>query len=185
MDEAETDLKITTEQPATVQMRDPLPESRWFFRRIITYVVVALLFGVMIVLGVGMDRLVSATIGKLNEISGPDLADIMTRALETIERMFFYCFLLMAMMLTYYLVAPTAEQIVKMFKYASIIRSGMGSPEPDASWNPRGGPFERESPSRRYQPREPDYRGREPRIVRGDPQNRPESTIDPEEVPFG
>lgn len=97
--------------PATpVDIQDPLPESSWLWRRVFTFVVTGV---VLWFLWGAIDRL-----GDVAMIT-PHLG---VPALLSLCK---WIIALTILMTTYYLIAPSAEQVVKMFKIASMFRNGV------------------------------------------------------------
>lgn len=94
--------------PATVDSQDPLPESQWFWRRVFVFVVTAVqLAGVSVLIDL------IAGSGSANQ----------TDAYVEITR---YVLLLTWFVYTYYLVAPSAEHVTRMWQTANVLRSGVG-----------------------------------------------------------
>lgn len=90
--------------PATVDVQDPLPEIDWFWRRIYTYVV-----SIVLIL------LIAYVLYGLRGVQDADgLLEIGLRL----------CWLLGAV-ITFYLVAPSAEQIVHLVQAARTLRAGV------------------------------------------------------------
>lgn len=99
-----------TETNTLVDIQDPLPESNWLWRRVFSFLLVAALMGF---LWKTIDNLAATAL--LNP-------DIGIGALLKVCR---YLCLFAFMVVTYYLIAPSAEQVVKMFKTAALLRSGV------------------------------------------------------------
>lgn len=99
-----------TAPKTTVDLQDPLPESSWLWRRIFVYAVTAavlwMLWGAIIQLG--NVALVEPRLGV------PALLSLCKWIIG-----------MTALMATYYMVAPSAEQIVKMLKTAALLRGGV------------------------------------------------------------
>lgn len=96
----------TGADPATAQLdvQDPLPETNWFWRRVYTFVlslvsVAFIMYGLEALQGLGDN--------------------------ENIYRVTRYMIGVHVMLITYYMVAPSAEQIIKIIQSAKIIRSGI------------------------------------------------------------
>lgn len=96
----------TEGDPATVQLdvQDPLPETNWFWRRVYTF---ALSLISVSFIWYGLEALWG-------------LHDA-----ENIYRVTRYMIGVHVMLITYYMVAPSAEQIIKIIQSARIIRSGI------------------------------------------------------------
>lgn len=95
-----------TETPATAQIdvQDPLPETDWFWRRCYTF-----LFTLLSVAFIwfGMEALASLKDG------------------DRIYRVTRYMIGVHVMLVTYYMVAPSAEQIVKIIQSARLLKAGI------------------------------------------------------------
>lgn len=92
--------------PATVRVdvQDPLPETSWLWRRI--YVFTFSMISVAFIL-YGLESLHGL------------------RDAEAVYRITRYMIAIHAMLILFYMVAPSAEQIVKLIQAARIIRSGV------------------------------------------------------------
>lgn len=100
----ENNTSASAGDPLTqADVQDPLPEGNWIWRRAYTY---ALTIATLALIWFGVDAL-----WKLRE--GASLHDITQRLIW-----------LLAAVLTYYMVAPSAEQITRMIQSARIIRGG-------------------------------------------------------------
>lgn len=97
---------ITTEEPpvVTVDVQDPLPEQDWFWRRSFS-------FGLSI-----------ACIGFI-WYGIEALWDL--KQAEAIYRVTRYMIGILAMVILFYMVAPSAEQIVKLIQAAKTLRAGI------------------------------------------------------------
>lgn len=93
----------TTDPTSAVDVQDPLPESDWLWRRVYTYV-----SSMLILLGIAWT------------LYGLDKAGEGAGLLEMGVRL---CWLL-ALVITFYMVAPSAEQIARIIQAASILKSG-------------------------------------------------------------
>lgn len=105
MDDVEhTNASVTvTDDPATVEldMQDPLPESNFFWRRIYSYLVTCALIGLLIFV--------------VSKMQSP----------ESLRIAALYLSVLLWFAVTYYMVAPSAEQIVRIIQAARTLRSGV------------------------------------------------------------
>lgn len=94
----------------TTDLQDPLPESSWFWRRVFVFTVTAavlwMLWGAITQLG--NVALVEPRLG--------------VPALLTLCK---WIIGMTALMATYYMVAPSAEQLTKMVKVASLLQAGV------------------------------------------------------------
>lgn len=85
---------------------DPLPESKFLYRRITTWVVSLIMLG-----------LIWYNVKALHDLDqGPGIVKVTG-----------WLCILLGMVLTYYLVAPSAEQIVKLVQLAKSLRAGVVS----------------------------------------------------------
>jgi hypothetical protein len=91
-------------------VQDPLPEANWLWRRVFTFCVTA---AILWMLWGGITRLGVAA------LSTPTLG---IAALLTLCK---WMISFNILMVTYYMVAPSAEQMTKMIKTASLLRSGV------------------------------------------------------------
>lgn len=91
-------------------LQDPLPESNWMWRRIFVYVVTAVLLWFLW--------------GAIDRLGG--VAILYPR--QGVPALLSLCRWIMAfniLMVTYYLLAPSAEQMTKMIHMAALLRSGV------------------------------------------------------------
>lgn len=91
-------------------LQDPLPESSWLWRRIFVFTTTA---AVLFMLWGAIDRLAAVA------LSAPQLG---VPALLSLCK---WIIGFSGMMATYYMVAPSAEQITKMVKTAALLRGGV------------------------------------------------------------
>jgi len=96
--------------PAIVDLQDPLPESNWFWRRVFTFVSVIVIFGILIY-----------TIIELARIAELDPRVGINALLDLCLRLLWLQFIFVL----FYMVAPSAEQVVKMIQTAGLLRSGV------------------------------------------------------------
>lgn len=99
-----------TDTTPVVDLQDPLPESNWFWRRVFVFVVTA---AVLWMVWGAIDRL--GTVAALRP-------EIGVKALLSLCK---WLLAMVALMATYYMIAPSAEQVVKMMKTATLLRSGV------------------------------------------------------------
>lgn len=102
--------KVADETTPSTDLQDPLPESSWFWRRVFTFCVTA---AILWMLWGGIDRLGAAAML---------VPHIGVAALLTLCK---WIIVFNGVMATYYMVAPSAEQIIKMVKTAGLLRSGV------------------------------------------------------------
>lgn len=98
--------KIKTQELPTVDIdvQDPLPEQDWFWRRTFTFVLSLASLGFI---WYGIEA----------------LWDL--RSAEAIYRVTRYMIGILAMLILFYMVAPSAEQIVKLIQAAKTLRAGV------------------------------------------------------------
>lgn len=102
-------MSDTNSEPQ-VDLQDPLPESSWFWRRVFVYTVTAAILWMLW--------------GAIERLS----AVAMVKPEQGVPALLTLCQWLLAqtiLMATYYMVAPSAEQVVKMFKVATLLRGGV------------------------------------------------------------
>lgn len=119
-------------------MQDPLPESNWFWRRVLTFLAMGALFLLMTGLGYAVHRIVGGVISRIDNMSAEAVAAITIRALSVIERMFGWMYWALLVVVTYYMVAPSAEQIAKMISAVSLLKGGVGTAKRTVVDEPRG-----------------------------------------------
>lgn len=110
-----------------VDMQDPLPESNWLWRRVLTFFAIVVIFCLMTGLAYAVHRIVGGVIGRIDSMSAQAVATITVRALGVIERMFGWMYWCLLVVVTYYMVAPSAEQIAKMIGAVSLLKGGVGT----------------------------------------------------------
>lgn len=98
----------TTKPP--VDLQDPLPEASWLWRRVFVFATTAAVFWM---LWAAIDRLAAVA------LAAPTLG---VPALLSLCK---WIIGFSGLMATYYMVAPSAEQIVKLLKTAALLRSGV------------------------------------------------------------
>lgn len=90
--------------PVEATLQDPLPESGFFYRRITTWAVSLLILGMLWFIVV-----------SLRHLAAPD-------GLVTVAK---WLIVLLGLSQTYYLIAPSAEHIVKMIQTVGAWKSGI------------------------------------------------------------
>lgn len=105
-----SDAAATAGPPPTADIQDPLPESTWRWRRAFVYVVTLFIAGQT---HRAVGRLADIAVVK-PDIGVPAFVDLIHWLLFTL-----------ILMVTYYLVAPSAEQITKMIQTARSLREGV------------------------------------------------------------
>lgn len=114
-----------TTQRALADPQDPLPESNWLWRRVFTFVALAASFGILIGLAIATNRIVGNVVGRIDSMDARNVAQITVVALNTMMDMFKLMFYLATLVVTYYMVAPSAEQITKVIQTAGLLKSGV------------------------------------------------------------
>jgi hypothetical protein len=96
----------STNDPATanVDVQDPLPETNWFWRRVYTFV--------LSLVSIGM---VWYGLVALHSMNQPESIYEITRYMIGVH----------VLLITYYMVAPSAEQIIKIVQASKMLRSGV------------------------------------------------------------
>lgn len=98
--------------PPQVDTQDPLPESNWFWRRIF-------IFGVSTVIILGIYLMVQTMV----DLASGQPSLIVGAFVKIIGWLLLYAWFAM----TYYMVAPSAEQVTKMWQAATMFKSGVVS----------------------------------------------------------
>lgn len=100
--------------PPTADPQDPLPEGSFFYRRVFSYV-----------LSICIIALLALVIWR---IDGAD----------ELRRVALYLCLLLFMIVTYYMIAPSAEQVVKMLQTAKLFAKGITMRQTATAESPSG-----------------------------------------------
>lgn len=121
-----TNSASSSHDPATAQVdvQDPLPETNWFWRRVYTFV--------LSLISVGMIWY------------GLSAAYVMGDS-EAIYRLTRYMIGVHVVLITFYMVAPSAEQIVKLVQAAKLLREGVPVTRRAVVSTPEGGRTEVET----------------------------------------
>lgn len=93
--------EATAGPPPSVDVQDPLPESSFFWRRVYSWLI-----------SVGVLALIGLVVWQ---ITGAD----------ELRRVALYLVVLLWFVITYYMIAPSAEQIVKILKTAELFKYGV------------------------------------------------------------
>lgn len=101
---------MTDTTKPVVDLQDPLPESSWLWRRVFVFATTAAVFWM---LWGAIDRLAAVALAAPT-LGVPALLSLCKWILG-----------FSGLMATYYMVAPSAEQIVKLLKTAALLRSGV------------------------------------------------------------
>jgi hypothetical protein len=120
---SDTDISNTaqvTADPATarVDVQDPLPETNWFWRRVYTF---ALSLISVAFIWFGLEA--------LNSMRQPDLVYSITRYMIGVH----------VLLITFYMLAPSAEQMVKLIQSAKLLHAGVGMSRTAVVETPQGG----------------------------------------------
>lgn len=93
--------------PPEVDAQDPLPEATWLWRRVFVFTLTTALCG-----GIGL---------VVDRIGSSQAANI-TSAYVSITR---WMLLLLWFVVTYYLIAPSAEQVTRLIQTARVLKEGV------------------------------------------------------------
>ena len=106
--------------PATarVDVQDPLPETNWFWRRVYTFAL-SLISIAIVIYGVQV----------LHELKDGDNVYRVTRYMIGVH----------VLLITYYMLAPSAEQMVKLIQTAKLIGAGIPISRTASVQTPEGG----------------------------------------------
>lgn len=105
--------------------QDPLPEANWLWRRVFVFVALAATFAILIGLGLATNRIVGNVVNRIDSMDARTVGQIAVVALNVMQRMFTLLFYLAVLIVTYYMVAPSAEQITKMIQTAGLLKHGV------------------------------------------------------------
>lgn len=99
-----------TDATPAVDLQDPLPESNWLWRRVFVFVVTTVVLWMVwgAITRLGASAMLQPALGV------PALLTLCKWLLSMV-----------AIMATYYMIAPSAEQVIKMMKTATLLRSGV------------------------------------------------------------
>lgn len=119
-DTTQSNSAASANDPATarVDVQDPLPETNWFWRRVYTF---ALSLISIAFIWFGLEA--------LNNM----------REAEAIFQITRYMIGVLVLLVTYYMVAPSAEQIVKLIQAAKLLQSGVTINRSASVETPQGG----------------------------------------------
>lgn len=104
--EDKPDVNIDAEK-VTIDTQDPLPENNFFWRRVFSWALTLLCLA-----------LVAYALESLHGLGAAEYVFYLGK----------YLIGLVTLLVTYYMIAPSAEQIVKMIQAAKIIRGGTALP---------------------------------------------------------
>lgn len=123
MDDGHKLAAVTAGPPSTsADPQDPLPESNWFYRRILIFAGVGLCaLGLAIILAI-LYRL--ATLAALSPDT-PNATQVQLHTIEALYNLGFWLVMLILVNLTLYLIAPSAEQATKMLATVSALKGGV------------------------------------------------------------
>lgn len=100
---------MTDETPHKIDPQDPLPETNWFWRRVYTF---ALSLISLAFIWYGLEA--------LNAMRQPQHVFSITRYMVGVH----------VLLITFYMLAPSAEQIVKLVQAAKLLRAGVPLRQP-------------------------------------------------------
>jgi len=118
-----TDPAAASASPPVADAQDPLPESNWFWRRIFIFA-----------LSAGLLALVWF---KVNDVAAVALTGSET-AIAGLVKLLRLCLYLIGMLILFYLLAPSAEQLVKLIQTAKSLREGVSFTSTARSTGPEG-----------------------------------------------
>lgn len=135
MSDTQSNSAARTEDPATsrVDVQDPLPETNWFWRRVYTFAL-SLISVAFIWYG----------IEALYDLRQPDAIYRVTRYMIGVH----------VLLITYYMLAPSAEQLVKLVQAAKLLQSGVTVRRSASVETPQGGHTQVETSAGRSDPRD-------------------------------
>lgn len=113
--------QATAGPPASVDVQDPLPEATWFWRRIYVFTVTTSL-----IVGVALFANNIASSATATQI----------QAFLSLAR---WTLLVLWLVITYYLIAPSAEHVTRMWQTAAVLKSGVGFSQTKHASSPDGG----------------------------------------------
>ncbi len=102
---------MTDDTPHKIDPQDPLPETNWFWRRVYTF---ALSLISVAFIWYGLE--------SLNAMRQPQHVFSITRYMVGVH----------VLLITFYMLAPSAEQIVKLVQAAKLLRAGVSLRQPPA-----------------------------------------------------
>lgn len=102
---------MTDDTPHKIDPQDPLPETNWFWRRVYTF---ALSLISVAFIWYGLE--------SLNAMRQPQHVFSITRYMVGVH----------VLLITFYMLAPSAEQIVKLVQAAKLLRAGVPLRQPPA-----------------------------------------------------
>jgi putative chitinase len=102
--------------------QDPLPESSWFWRRLLIFAgVISCAIGIAIILGM-LHIIATKGLASPDTVNG---AQIALHSIEALYNLGFWLVILVLVNLTLYLIAPSAEQATKMLATVSALKAGV------------------------------------------------------------
>jgi putative chitinase len=121
-DENTNSAAVTARPPQTsADPQDPLPESNWFYRRLLVFIGCALCaIGLGLILGI-LYKIAVTALALADTVNG---AQITLHSVEALYNLGFWLVMLVGLNLVLYLIAPSAEQATKMLATASAIKGG-------------------------------------------------------------
>lgn len=110
---------MTDDTPHKIDPQDPLPETNWFWRRVYTF---ALSLISVAFIWYGLE--------SLNAMRQPQHVFSITRYMVGVH----------VLLITFYMLAPSAEQIVKLVQAAKLLRAGVPLRQPVVVQQPAPAP---------------------------------------------
>ena len=126
------DKDVSAGPPPSVDVQDPLPESNFFYRRVFSYLITVSITGLLAFV--------------VWRIDGAD----------ELRQVALYLCLLLFVVVTYYMIAPSAEQVVKMLQTAKMFTHGVTTRVESRAEGPRGSARSTTTVGRHAAPRSPD-----------------------------
>lgn len=128
MSDKDITSNTATIDPATgaprIDVQDPLPETNWFWRRVYTF---ALSLISVAFIWFGLEA--------LNSMREPQLVYSVTRYMIGVH----------VLLITFYMLAPSAEQMVKLIQAAKLLHAGVPITRRAVAQTPQGGRTEVET----------------------------------------
>lgn len=145
MSDKDSTNNVAQIDPATgaprIDVQDPLPETNWFWRRVYTF---ALSLISVAFIWFGLEA--------LNQMREPQLVYSVTRYMIGVH----------VLLITFYMLAPSAEQMVKLIQSAKLLHAGVPITRRAVAETPQGGRTEVETTAGVVETPEPQNRSPEP-----------------------
>lgn len=111
--------------PTAPDIQDPLPEANWLWRRVFSIGATVIILAILIGLAIATNRIVGTVVERIDTMTSEVVAQIAKQALVVILQMFRLMFWALIVVVTYYMIAPSAEQITKMLQTAGLLKAGV------------------------------------------------------------